>query len=231
MPSATPWRSRASALVAALGVLAVTSVSAAGEPPPTAPVTTPPPPEVTLAEVLAAFRAAPGLEAHFTESRHLALLAAPLETEGMLYYTPPGLLSRHTTRPTPSWIVIEPHRVRFNDGASWTAIDLDAKPVVRLLVESFVTLLAGDNDALSRAFTVDFSPRAPRGWRLVLRPRAPKLAKIIARMEVEGDRAVVQTMRVVEVGGDETITTFSAVDPERTYTPEERDRLFFLSPR
>ena len=41
---------------------------------------------------------------------------------------------------------------------------------------------------------------------------------------------MIASMRVVEVGGDETVTTFSAVDTARRFTAEETATLFSLPP-
>ena len=44
------------------------------------------------------------------------------------------------------------------------------------------------------------------------------------------DALVLRAMRVAEVGGDETLTTFSHVDTKRVYTSQERTTLFRLGP-
>ncbi len=71
---------------------------------------------------------------------------------------------------------------------------------------------------------------APR-WSLRLRPRVAPMTQVIERIEIEGHEVVLETMRIVEVGGDETLTTFSAVDPQRRFTDQELAALFSLPAR
>jgi hypothetical protein len=61
-------------------------------------------------------------------------------------------------------------------------------------------------------------------WTLRLRPRVAPMTQVIERVEITGRDVVLETMTVVEVGGDETITTFSEVDAHRRFTPEELTR-------
>src|SRR5262245_33876290 len=52
--------------------------------------------------LFATFARIPGLEAHYTEKKHLALLAAPLESKGRLYFLAPGYLARVVESPEKS---------------------------------------------------------------------------------------------------------------------------------
>lgn len=183
----------------------------------------------SLDALLAAFRGSVGVEALFVEKRVMALLAAPLQSEGTIYFAPPGLLARYVTHPTPSFQIIEPHRVRFGDASKIEAIDLASRPQVRSFVESFVALLAGDRPRLERDYLVEFIASAsnPAGnWRLVLKPRSAPMNKVIASISLEGSGLIVKEMRLLELEGDETITTFSKVDHQRHFSEGERDRIF-----
>lgn len=210
----------------ALFVLAATAERSAAE--------TPTPKESALAprtfdELLASLRGSVGVEARFTEKKIMALLATPLVSEGVIYFSPPGLLARYVTAPSPSFQIIDPARVRFGSGASIETLDLARRPEVRGFVESFVALLAGDRASLERAYTVEFTaPRDASGgaWVVTLRPRSAPVNKVIATLTLKGNGMVVNEMRMVELEGDETITTFTKVEPQRKFSEDERDRLF-----
>jgi hypothetical protein len=180
----------------------------------------------SLEQLLTSFRASPGLEARFIERRVMALLAAPLTSEGTLYVAPPGLLARHVTRPSPSFQIIEPDRVRFGDASKIETIDLAQRPQIRGFVETFVALLAGDKAALERDYAVRFGPRPDGGWLLSLTPLRAPVNRVIASITLTGQGLLVSEMRIVEVEGDETVTTFTHVDSARRFTTEELDRHF-----
>ena len=214
-----------SRLVCAFSLSLVFFASARAEPPAEAPKGAP-----TLEQLLVAFKASPGLEARFTEKRVMALLAAPLTSEGVLYFSPPGLLARHVTKPTVSFQVIEPHRVRFGDNSKIETIDLAQRPQVKSFVETFVSILAGDKAALERSYEVRFAALPEGRWRLTLVPRLAPVDKVIATVTLEGQGIVVSQMRLLEVEGDETLTTFTQVDAARRFTEAELDRAFLRKP-
>lgn len=182
----------------------------------------------TLPSLLAAFKAAPGVEARFVETKNIAMLAAPLVSEGVIYYTPPGMLARYTEKPTAGFVIIDPKRVRMGDDARSETIDLGSKPQVRVFVESFVTLLSGDAAALQKTYRVDFAavPDKADGWRLKLTPKVAPLDKVIATITLAGQGIVLSEMRVLEKGGDETVTTFVRVDTKRAFTNDEKAKYF-----
>ncbi len=191
-----------------------------------------PPQAWDLNQLLQAFARSPGLSARFTESKHMALLAAPLESAGIIYYATPGVLARHLERPEKSVLVVDKDQVRIWDGARWEVVDLGSKPVVRMFVDSFVRILQGDLPALQKLYTVVFAPEAaaPNRWTLTLRPKVAPMNQFIDRLELRGDRLVVSELRIIENGGDETRTLFFDVQPARSFSAADRAR-FFPAPK
>jgi hypothetical protein len=188
----------------------------------------------SLAALLGGFRALQGLEAHFVEEKHLGLLAAPLKTEGVLYFDPPGRMARHATVPRSQVLVVTPTRVVMQDGPSVEVIDLEKKPVVRLYVESFVKILAGDQVALERLYQIRWhlTGRATDpDWEMVLVPRIAPMSQTVKAVEVRGQGLTLTRMRVSELNGDETVTSFSQVRIDRRFTEAERQKLFDAAPR
>ena len=118
---------------------------------------------------------ATGVVARFREEKRLALLSEPLESRGTLTFVPPNRLSRETSEPSASRLVIDGDRVFFRDAAGSDAVDLSASPIAREYVANFVVLFNGDLDALRRRYDPKFSADA-KGWRLVLTPRAKPLS-------------------------------------------------------
>ncbi len=195
--------------------------------------TTPAAAPIGLEQLLARFAAMSGLSAKFREEKRMALLAAPLVNEGVLYFAPPGRLARHITAPAPATVLIDAGSLRYADAGGSETLTLDQNPVLRLFVDSFVKIFAGDREALARMYTMELvalpagADGLPR-WSLRLRPRVAPMTQIIERVEIEGRDVMLETMRVVEVGGDETVTTFTQVDTQRRFTAEELTALFRL---
>jgi hypothetical protein len=181
----------------------------------------------TIETLLAGFAAMPGLQAEFREEKHMALLAEPLVNEGTLHFSG-GKLARHVTKPVASSVLIADGLLEFGDGSGKETIDLDANPVVRLFVDSFVHIFAGDRAALEQLYAIQFSPGESSAWTLVLRPRMSPIDKVIDRVIVEGENLAITKMRIIEIGGDETITVFSKVDTTKIYSKRELAEVFAI---
>lgn len=202
-------------------------------PPAVAAPTAPPAAPVTLDALLQRFAAAPGLSARFREEKRVQLLAAPLVSEGTLHYAPPSRLVRHTTSPTPATVLIDGAQLRFGDAHGQQSLDMNATPVVRQFVDSFLAVVAGDRAALERSYELDFRvPDAtrPEAWELTLRPRAAAVQRVFRDILLRGRGVALESMRLREASGDETATTFTDVDPARRYTADEIARTFRIAP-
>src|SRR5512138_2290844 len=98
----------------------------------------------TLEALMRGMAGASGVEAHFREEKRLALLSEPVESRGTLYFVPPNRLSRETSEPSRSRLVIDGDRVSFDDAAGGNTVDLSASPIAREYVANFVVLFNGD---------------------------------------------------------------------------------------
>jgi hypothetical protein len=180
-----------------------------------------------------------GLEARFVERKQLALLKAPLVTEGRIYYTRGGHMARVVEKPIPSTVRIGPTKLEVIDDGGRKDVDLRSRPDIKTFVGSFVHVVAGDYDALADVYKLAFEnlteggPTGPAGsedaWLLTLEPKSDSLSKLVKKLEIRGHGFQVHTIRVLEAGGDSTEIALSDVDPEREFTAEERKRLFGLA--
>ncbi len=180
-----------------------------------------------LAEILRRMASTPGVEALFDESKQLALLAAPLETRGVIYFVPPDRFARFTTRPGKSALLVNGESVELREGPGAEPIDLSGNRVARVFVENFVALWSGDRDRLERLYAPEF--RGTReAWELRLVPRRAPLADVIAVVTLRGDRASMQELIVEERDGDRTTTRFGATRSDRVFTPAELQQIFVV---
>lgn len=186
-------------------------------------------PSLTVTALLASFADMPGLEAHFREERHIALLEAPLVSEGTLHFAPPGQFLRLVTSPASSSVLIAEGQLNFSDGEQQSRISLNANPLVNQCVGSFVSFLAGDEPFLRQHYHLTLRQRPEAGrdaWELRLTPRIASLGRVLREVRLRGAGVVLTEMQILEVTGDRTVTTFSRVDPARRYTEAEQERLF-----
>jgi hypothetical protein len=182
-----------------------------------------PPPQ--LAELLDRMASSAGVEANFTESKELALLAAPLESRGVIYFEPPGRFARFTLRPGFTALVVDAEEIRLREGRDGEIVDLTQSPVARVFVDNIVVLWSGDREKLERHYTAAFRGTL-EAWELRLTPRREPLSRAIEAITLRGDAVAVREMHVTENDGDRTVTRFETLSSDRTFTPAETRRIF-----
>lgn len=180
------------------------------------------------------FQNSGGVRAEFSETRHLSILEAAIESEGALYFSPPDRLARHTTQPGRSSLVVNGNRVTLRDETGERTLSLGSSELASGLVNSFAVLLRGDLEALRDGYEVKL--HSPKGqaasgafsWTLDLEPRSITVRRLIERIRVQGMGERLTLMETLETNGDRTVMVFSGVETGLTFDAEQVERLFFV---
>ncbi len=144
--------------------------------------------------------------ARFVETRHSALLTAPLVSRGTLLYERPGRLEKQVSFPYDERIVLERGQMTIDNrtrGRKMT-IAIASAPGIAGLVESIRATRAGDLGALERFYKVEVG--GSRGeWWLRLRPHDRELAEYVNAVTVKGAGPRIERIEVDERSGDRTV--------------------------
>ena len=162
-----------------------------------------------LFETLAKER--PG-RATFHERKTLALLDRPVESTGELAFTPPDRMEKRTITPKPERVVVDRERVTLERGGKRHSLGLRENPAVAVLVESIRGTLAGDLDAVIRAYSVALDG-SPAQWKLTLRPLDPAAAQLVERIHITGAGSRLQTVEILQADGDRSLMTITPAAP------------------
>ena len=171
------------------------------------------------------FRSLKGFEAKFVETKTMSLLAIPLVTEGRLFFAPPGRLLRQVDKPQPARVLVTPKEVTMRAAGQTQRLDLAARPEVRSLVSSLLSLMSGDLAALRATYEVAYTTGSD-GWRLDLAPRSKRVAALVKGMRFEGAGQVVKRITIEEASGDRATTEIVEAHPNRRFSAAELRRLF-----
>lgn len=188
-----------------------------------------------LEELMVLFAESGGVRAEFTENRHLSILTEPIETSGVLYFSPPAYLARYTVQPDKSSVVTNGKQVALRDSIGTRTVDLDSSDLARELVSSFAVLLRGDFAALTALYDAEFYLKEGHGspltsaWTLDLKPRSVEIRDLIQRTRVKGLENRLTSMETLEKNGDRTLMLFSAVETGVEFDDEELKALFSLN--
>ncbi len=176
-----------------------------------------------LVELMRGMASSRGVVANFREFKRIAVLREPIETQGRLYFVPPGRMRRELYVPVQSRMIIDGGRVRMEqDGA---VRDLSDSPIARAFVENFVVLWSGDLRALEERYQVSFEATGS-DWEMTLIPRDRNMRRAIDRIVLRGSSESLREIETREVDGDLTLTTLQDVEPDRVFDDAEIRRLF-----
>jgi len=167
------------------------------------------------------------VRARFEEIRRISLLTDPIESEGIVYFSPPDRLARYTTRPGNMRIVIRGNRVVFEDETGMRMMDLGSSDIAQGLIDNLMVLLRGDLTALRERYMIAFD-LAGEVWQLDLEPRSEVIGAIVEKVRFSGTGWLLQSMETHEANGDTSLVAFSDVETRLTLSEAERERIFYL---
>lgn len=157
-------------------------------------------------EVRQRLTAEPVVRGAFEQRKSVAGFRNPLVSSGEFVVSRQRGVLWRTVQPFPSTLVVTRDRVlsRQADGTVARRLSASEEPAVRAISETLFGVMAADFVALSARFAIEGELVGRDGWRLVLLPRDPALARWLQRVEVEGDRYLRQ-VRLQEASGDQTL--------------------------
>ena len=190
------------------------------------------PPRVdSLDGLFRALAASPGLFARFHEEKQIALLVAPLTSDGTVHFDRRFGLARHTLAPRPQSVLLAGRTLQIWDGTRTETITLSSSGALKALADVFWMVLMADRAGIDRAFEASFSAQPGGGWRLSLAPRSTELRGLVSGIDVVGRDAVVASLKVTEASGDVSTTTFTDVDVSHRYGDAEAGAVFRVPPQ
>lgn len=144
--------------------------------------------------------------ATFTEKKYLAILDAPVESSGELRFVPPARLEKLTLKPSRERLVLDGDVLTVERGRRTHVLALKDYPEVAGMIESIRATLAGDRSALERVYQLSVSGSRAR-WSLALIPRDARIARVVARIRIDGAEGDVHAVEIVQADGDRSVMT------------------------
>jgi hypothetical protein len=121
--------------------------------------------------------------------------------------------------------------LRIKDSQGTQQFRLAERPVLKLIIDSFLRVLSGDRDALTRSYHIQFTGNADGLWNMTLKPKHKELSRLLRTVRLKGKRVAIQELIIVETNDDRTITTFSEINSARRFNAVERKQLLGVPAR
>lgn len=162
----------------------------------------------SLSQLMQALSAQKTGEARFVETKYLALLDRPVESRGILFFQAPDQLEKRTLEPKRESLLLVGDLLTIERGARRQVLPLANFPEVAVFIEGLRATLMGDEAALRQRFDIELSGSRQQ-WQLALRPRDEGARKMVARIEIAGRDANLQTLEIRQADGDRSVMTIT----------------------
>ena len=171
---------------------------------------------MTAAELMQMLASVESANARFVETRHSALLKAPLVLQGTLAYRRPDRVVKHVTSPYDERITVEGGRLTLENRSQnrKKTFSVSGAPGLAALIESIRATRAGDLDALQRHFTLEVEGSRER-WTLTLKPLDAQVARYVTLLSLSGSETRIGRIAVEEAGGDRSVMEITEGTGER----------------
>jgi hypothetical protein len=131
-----------------------------------------------------------------------------------------------TREPFASTLVVTRERVqaRQADGSVARTLDAAEEPALRAISETLFGVLAADFGVLAQRFRIEGELVGREGWKLLLLPLDPALARWIERIAFDGDRFL-RNVRLHEASGDQARIRLGGHATDTALRPDEEAQL------
>ena len=153
-----------------------------------------------------------GGRAKFVEKKFLAVLDKPLVATGEMTYTAPDRLEKRTLTPKPETMLLEKDSLTLEREKQKLTINLASQPEALAFIDSIRGTLSGNRAALERNYGLHLSGSAEK-WTLTLLPSDQKIASLVQRITVSGNRGQIRQIEYLQADGDRSLL---AIEPVTT---------------
>ena len=140
----------------------------------------------------------------FVEKKSIAMLDAPVESSGELFYTAPDRLEKRTLKPKPETMILDQGTLLVERGRQKHSLQLQDYPELAAFIDSIRGTLAGDRKALERNYRLSLDGSS-QNWTLQLLPSNEKMLAVVKRIRIAGVREDVNRIEIFQVDGDSSV--------------------------
>jgi len=181
------------------------------------------------ADLIAGFAAVQTVHASYTETKHIALMSAPLVSSGTVVLVKPDRLRMDMVEPVRQSVVVDGAKIRVvhHDLETEQRVDLGPNADARAIVRSILLAMSGQVDLLGEEYGCTLSEAPDGEVQLDLTPLQSPMKEMIRSLQVVlgPDRALRQ-VTIREEGDDTAVLVFTDVVYDTPMTPDQVEELF-----
>jgi Outer membrane lipoprotein carrier protein LolA-like len=140
----------------------------------------------------------------FVEKKSIAMLDAPVESSGELFYSAPDHLEKRTLKPKPETMILDQGTLLVERGRQKHSLQLQDYPELAAFIDSIRGTLAGDRRGLERNYRLSLDGTS-QNWTLQLLPANEKMLAVVKRIRIAGMRDEVSRIEIQQADGDSSV--------------------------
>lgn len=165
-----------------------------------------------IAQLMGDLAKHPGGRAKFVEKKYLAILDKPVVSTGEMTYTAPNRLEKRTLTPKVETLLLDKDMLSIERDKQKLSINLANQPEALAFVDSIRGTLSGNRAALEKNYALHLAGNADK-WVLTLLPSDQKIASMVQRITVTGNKNQVRVIEYLQADGDRSVLNIDPVDP------------------
>lgn len=152
-----------------------------------------------------------GGRAKFVEKKYLAILDKPVVSTGEMTYTAPDRLEKRTLTPKIETLLLDKDILSIEREKQKLSINLANQPEALAFVDSIRGTLSGNRAALEKNYALHLAGNADK-WVLTLLPSDQKIASMVQRITVTGNKNQVRVIEYLQADGDRAVLNIDPID-------------------
>jgi outer membrane lipoprotein-sorting protein len=152
-----------------------------------------------------------GGKAKFVEKKYISLLDKAVVSTGEMTYTAPDRLEKRTLTPKVETLTLDKDILSIEREKQKLSINLANQPEALAFVDSIRGTLSGNRAALEKNYALYLSGDSNK-WVLTLLPSDQKIAAMVQRITVSGQKNQVRNIEYLQADGDRSVLSIDPIE-------------------
>lgn len=152
-----------------------------------------------------------GGRAKFVEKKFIAILDKPVVSTGEMTYTAPDRLEKRTLTPKVETLLLDKDMLSIERDKQKLSINLSNQPEALAFVDSIRGTLSGNRAALEKNYALYLSGSLDK-WVLTLLPSDQKIAAMVQKITVSGNKNQVRVIEYLQADGDRSVLNIDPIE-------------------
>jgi outer membrane lipoprotein-sorting protein len=153
----------------------------------------------------------PGGKARFVEKKYISLLDKPVVSTGEMSYTAPDRLEKRTLTPKPELLRLDKDMLSIERDKQKLTINLSNQPEALAFIDSIRGTLTGNRAALEKNYFLSLAGTQDK-WVLTLLPSEQKIAALVLRIVVMGNKNQIRSIEYLQADGDRSVMSIEPLE-------------------